>query len=454
MITLLLLLEFVVWIGCLLHCQVNRQLSIFQPVSILLGYHFLFHLAKPFLWYYFDHNHAFEYMHFYPSEQDIANSILVSIVGLLTSYWAYVLFFRYDNDAIRARLASAIAIARISETTRAVILVVLALSFMAFVQRLRGYLGSDDGFQLVQDARTGNLGFSGGSGWWFELSSAYVFCGIYLWMTSGFSRAWTVIMVALGFLWLTVGQSRFVFVYWALTVAILVLVRSRLNLRKVLFFLPLVTILISAFVALGQNRAAVRDAIFGANSPTKVSEWKRESPFDTLDISTFEVQTAVVDTVPRLTNSYTYFTEHLRILTEPIPRALWSDKPFGDPIKMFEINRFVNLISLSTGWYGQGWLSYGILGLLSTCIIYAMLSSFALRILLKNGGPNAAFAYAVLIPLHLQWMRDGVLVSVLKFALFLTVPAIISALMASHLTRASRKYVPRRQASTTSTSHR
>ncbi|MCK1325061.1 MULTISPECIES: hypothetical protein [unclassified Bradyrhizobium] len=445
MISFLLFFELAVWTGCLLHCHANRQLSILQPVTILLGYHFLFHLMKPALWYYFDHNHAFEYMHFYPNEEDVTNSILISIVGLLTSYLAYVFFFRYDNLAIRARLAPAINSARTSSTTRALILVVLALSFVAFVQRLRGYLGSDDGFQLAQDARTGNLGFTEGSGWWFELSSAYVFCGVYLWITSGFSRVWGLIMSSLGFLWLTVGQSRFVFVYWAMTVAILVLTRSKFSFRKLLVLLPLGAILIIAFIALGQNRAAIREAVFGTSSPPRVSEWKRESPLDTLDISTFEVQTATVSIVPRLTDSYTYFTEHLRIVTEPIPRALWAGKPFGDPIKMFQINRFANLVSLSTGWYAEGWLSLGIIGVVITCLVYAMLSSLVMQVLLTSGGSNGAFAYTVLVPLHLQWMRDGVLVSVLKFSLFLTLPAIIAALSAAYTTKVHRPtYHPRR----------
>ncbi|WP_130218806.1 hypothetical protein [Bradyrhizobium genosp. SA-3] len=418
----------------------------------MLGYHLLFHLLKPFLWYYFNHNHAFEYMQFYPSEESVTNSIFISIAGLLSSYSAYVLLFRYDNDTVRAKLAAAISSARISVTTRAAILVVMALSFGAFVQRLRGYLGEDVGVRLVQDARTGVQVFSEGSGWWFELSSAYVFCGIYLWMTSRFSRPWAVAMSTLGFLWLTVGRSRFVFVYWAITVLILVLIRSKLNARKLLVFAPLAAILITSFVLLGQNRAAIREMVLGGDSKPQVSDtWNRASPLDTLDMSTFEVQTALIDAVPRLTDSFSYFTQHLRILTEPIPRALWSDKPLGNPIEFFDINRFVNLTSLSTGWYGEGWLSYGILGVLTTCVIYVALSSFALRILLMNGGPNAAFVYIVLIPLHLQWMRDGVLISILKFTLFLTLPAIIAAVVAKS-TRTDRNFSAKRQQFPTSRS--
>lgn len=447
MISLLLLIEFVIWTGCLFHCHTNRQLSILQPVTILLGYHFLFQLAKPVLWLYFDHNHAFEYMHFTPNEEDVANSILISITGLLSSYLAYVFFFRYDNHTVKEKLAIGTNSARASSTVRAVILVLLGISFIAFVQRLRGYLGTDDGFQLAQDARTGNLGFTEGSGWWFELSSAFVFCGVYLWMSSGCSKMWTLIMAALGLLWLTVGQSRFVFVYWAMTVVILQLVRSQLNFRKLLLLLPIGVAFITVFIALGQNRGLVREAIFGSSTPPRVSEWKRVSPLDTLDVSTFEVQTAAISIVPKLTGSYTYFTEHLRVLTEPIPRALWAGKPFGDPIKMFEINRFVNFISLSTGWYGEGWLSYGIFGVVATCFVYVLLSSFTLRILLNSGGPNAAFAYMVLIPLHLQWMRDGVLVSVLKFTLFLTLPAAIAAILSSHSNGTSPRQFTRRRLS-------
>ncbi|WP_439405841.1 hypothetical protein ACNJX9_31395 [Bradyrhizobium sp. DASA03076] len=448
MISTLLFLEFVIWFGCLLHCQAKGQLSIVQPVTILLGYHFLFHLMKPALWYYFNHNHAFEYMQFYPNEEETVNSILVSTLGLSTSYLGYVFFFRYDNRKIRAILAPEINRAGISSTAHTLVLLVLAVSFVAFVQRMRGYLGSDEGFQLVQDARTGNFGFSQGSGWWYELSSAFVFCAMYLWMTSGFSRIWTIAVCGLGSLWLTLGSSRFVFVYCVMTGTILMITRSRLNLRKFLLLLPVGATLIVAFVVLGQNRAAIREIFFDTSSTERVTDdWKRVSPLDTLDMSTFEVQTAAVSIVPRLTDSYTYFTEHVRLLTEPIPRALWSSKPFGDPIKMIELNRFANMVTLSTGWYGQGWLSFGIVGIVATCLIYVMLSSFILRTLLSNAGPNAAFAYTVLIPLHLQWMRDGVLVSVVKFTLFLTLPAIIAAFVARHPSRSAQPYAMRRRIS-------
>lgn len=448
MIAVLLLLEFGIWIACLLHCQARRQLSVIQPVTILLGYHFLFHLMKPALWYFFDHNHAFEYMKFYPNDEEASNSILISIVGLLTSYLSYTFFFRYSTASIRGRLAHAINGARIPSTARILILLALAVSFVAFVQRIRGYLGSDEGFQLVQDARTGNFGFSQGSGWWFELSSAYVFCALYLWMASGFSRGWTIATCVLGSFWLTLGSSRFVFVYAVITGSILFVLRSGFNVRKFLLLLPFAVTLIVAFVVLGQNRAAIREIVFDTRSTTRpTDDWKRVSPLDTLDMSTFEVQTAAISIVPKLTESYTYFTEHVRLLTEPIPRALWPSKPFGDPIKTIEINRFANMVTLSTGWYGQGWLSFGLLGVVVTCLIYVLLSSFILRILLLNIGPNTAFAYTVLIPLHLQWMRDGVLVSVTKFTLFLTLPAIISAFIGRRSSRSKSRNVLSRPAS-------
>ncbi|MGY3412384.1 hypothetical protein ACVWZV_008497 [Bradyrhizobium sp. GM5.1] len=428
MVSILLLSELAIWTACLVHCRSRKQLSIYQPAGVLLGYQFMFHLAKPALWYYLGHNHAFEYMRYYPGEDVVAESICVSIAGLLISYLAYANLFKLSNDEVRTAIRQAISTARFTKTARTTILLVMAISFAAFVSRVRGYLGEDVGIRLFQDPRTGVMVFSEGSGWWFELSSTYVFCATFLWMASGFSRRWAVVMAACGLLWLTVGTSRFVFVYWAISACILVIVRSKLSLRRVMLFAPFGAFLVIAFIALGQNRAAIREMVFGSdNRPQVRDQWNRASPLDTLDMSTFEVQTALIDVVPRLTESFTYFTQHLRVITEPIPRALWSDKPYGNPFEFFDINRFVNLTSLSTGWYGEGWLSFGFLGVLATCIIYVSLSSLVLRRLITAGGPNAAFAYTVLVPLHLQWMRDGVVVSIIKFALFLTLPAIISS---------------------------
>jgi hypothetical protein len=221
-------------------------------------------------------------------------------------------------------------------------------------------------------------------------------------------------------------------VRWMLVVALIAaylmysqFIARRFRILPVLVLAPIAAII---FTIKGLDREVFVNMIGGAGaralSETSFSDsWR--SRLDTMDFANFDYLTYIVSVVPSGTGTYTYFTQWLQLFTEPIPRILWPGKPIGAPIQFFNLNDYGNFIGLTNSIVGDGWMSYGWVGVIMTCSICgAILGKIYCFAAARAHDPIIVCAYSIFVGLTIQLYRDGG-ISIFKFALFGVFPLIV-----------------------------
>ncbi|HYD24002.1 MAG TPA: O-antigen polymerase [Croceibacterium sp.] len=218
--------------------------------------------------------------------------------------------------------------------------------------------------------------------------------------------------------------SRGDFVAAAVTIAILFL----FDRRKKWPNLPVVVaagVLAVVFNSIQQDRGAAIRESFGYENAADVRSLSTEDarPLESQDIANLEFFEYLVWAVPKRTGSYDYFLHNLQIFTEPIPRALWKDKPVGAPIKMFELYRYGRTIGATSSMPGAGWYSWGYAGVAIWSAVFALIYGGAYRAVANSRQSNVAMiTYAIFLATAVVAFRDGALITIMKQLLFYLVP--------------------------------
>lgn len=178
------------------------------------------------------------------------------------------------------------------------------------------------------------------------------------------------------------------------------------------------------FMTLGEDRYALTKILEGRKYElTTKSDRTLKERLDNPDFANFDYLAYVVNVVPAQSRTYTYGTQYLQLLTEPIPRRLWPGKPAGPPIKLVDLNDYGNFFGLTLSFPGDLWLSFGWFGVVLGSLlvgnglarVYAAFRSGELDLYQR-------VAYVMAVPLLVQFYRDGGLVSFTKFLLFVVGP--------------------------------
>ena len=150
-----------------------------------------------------------------------------------------------------------------------------------------------------------------------------------------------------------------------------------------------------------------------------------------MDFANLEYFEYIVHAVPQRTGTYDYFAHMLQIATEPIPRALWPDKPAGSPVQLFSLWDYGKPIGMTASLPGMGWMSLGYAGVAIQALIFALLFGYAYRaLLLRRGGPVARLGYALVIGASLIGFRDGTLLTLVRLVPFYFGPLLLALLLA------------------------
>src|SRR5215469_10715544 len=83
MIELALWFQVLAWLIVLGVFLISGQASMYHPLGIYLGFHFLVFVIRPFLVYFFGFTTVFHYMVFEPSPDDFILTLAVTSVGLI-----------------------------------------------------------------------------------------------------------------------------------------------------------------------------------------------------------------------------------------------------------------------------------------------------------------------------------------------------------------------------------
>jgi len=195
---------------------------------------------------------------------------------------------------------------------------------------------------------------------------------------------------------------------------------------------------IGLFAWVGLDRDALR-TLGGhprAHAPLDRVYAPQRHPLDTPDFANFDYLAFIVDRVPARTGRYSHFSQHLELFTRPIPRMLWPGKPVGPPIRPFNLNDHGRFHGRTRSLPGDGWMSLGWPGVVLTLGAAGGLLGLAHRWLWRTrAGIYGWLVYAAGLPATIQLFRDGALVSLARFGMWMLLPVLACWALATLLRR-------------------
>ncbi len=173
------------------------------------------------------------------------------------------------------------------------------------------------------------------------------------------------------------------------------------------------------FFIIGQQRELVRSWITG--KPVE-GQLVHERFLEGEDFANLEMTEHIIAVVPQRSQTYEYFIGNLQVLTEPIPRALWNNKPIGPPIQRINLPNYGFFYGTTRSMVGEGWMQLGYVGVILWCTLWGfVLGKFYNWFARNNRSPFVVATYLTVLPMTVQVFRDGVLLSALKFPLWFLV---------------------------------
>lgn len=204
---------------------------------------------------------------------------------------------------------------------------------------------------------------------------------------------------------------------------------------------------LALFTVIGIDRGATLRSVIGGEDKADFAAVER--PLESMDYGNMEFFEYLVHVVPARTGTYSYFTDNLQIFTEPVPRVLWPAKPVGPPVKFFSLFDYGYPIGMTYSLPGNGWMQLGWAGVAIWCAVFAYLYGRIHNAFMRcRQTPFQVAAYLLFLPLSINFFRDGVLLTMIKFGASSLVPVALWWALAprlrSHPARVSPVGVPAR----------
>lgn len=404
----------------------SKLLSAFHPITYYLLFHGFIFVFRPIVVFFGEYDFIYRIFRFQPSISDKITVICASNIGFLVFVYAcwragnIPMKFKFDRlaDGERKRLRPLfIWVAAICVPIGAYS---LALTWNSAVTTGSAYSG------MVIDATSGHAINTENTGYVVEAQLMLATCGALIAWLLRF-RLLAVLPLVLFVVFRAGIGGRGPFITALGSVGLLYLYEHRLrfpNLR-ILFALPIIVLF---FNLVGDDRGAsirrlvandVSSTTFGANRD-------RERFLEGMDFANMEYFEYLVYVIPQRSGTYGYFNDVLQVFTEPVPRAIWPDKPAGAPFSRIKFFEYGNPVTMSFSLPGEGWYSLGWIGV----IIWSGFCGWALGWIYRRfvNGAQSAFqtaAYMVFIPTLTLAFRDGQLVTVFRQALFFLMPVFV-----------------------------
>ncbi|HYD31088.1 MAG TPA: hypothetical protein VEB64_09580 [Azospirillaceae bacterium] len=400
---------------------ISRSASMFHPLTFYLVFHFLVFVWRPWMVHYAGFDSVWLFIGFWPNDEQFAFALAVSSVGLIAFALACGLAGQAPPDLVTRPPLEFSGIEKMAFALTAALLGPMAVYSAALKADGVDFTGAAAAIEMERDPLTNTPIYVNNTGY---LTEAH---GMGLMLTLGFIligrfRWWSFLPLAafIGYrAWLGWGR-------WAFVMALLALMLLWLYHRghiwprpwQVLAALPVLWL----FHQIGRNRQFIQ-GMFEKGVVERDAAGRWYDGLDTQDLANFDFLSFITWVVPDKTYTYTYFTQYLQLLTEPIPRMFWAEKPVGPPIQYFSLHDYGNFTNLTTALIGDGWMSGGWIGLIVTmAVVGGLLGRLHRWFWRRHGdGKYVALLYCTFLPLSLQWFRDGG-ISIFKFSLFALFP--------------------------------
>lgn len=428
MVEALLAIQTIIWLMVTVMFLRSPRGSVFHPFAFYLAFHGIVFVLRPIMERAFNFDLVFYSMRFYPTDEDMVQAILVSLVAFLVFTYSCL-----GIDKTSPRFDRPITMGFTPAEWRAFkILVILLVPIGIYSAHLN--INEDEltaagnlDIGTHRDATTGIETFTNTTG--------YIVDAEKLLGTISLMLIWGMRFRLISFIPFAmyiaervyIGWSRWTIIMAFASLALLYLFKTGrrwVPLRVIVVAIPVFLV----FHQLGQDRGYYQALFFGGALPEedpiqKEKTWIEKQ--DTPDFANLDFLTYVMDVVPEKSGTYTYFTQYLQLFTEPIPRILWSGKPFGPPIQLVNLNDYGNWIGWTVSLVGDGWMSGGWLGVIITMLVVGYINARAHRWFWRGEVTHfKLLCYCSFVPLTLQWYRDGG-ITIFKFVLMAVAPVIL-----------------------------
>jgi hypothetical protein len=423
MIEPMLILQVLVWLAVFGLFLASGQASVFHPATMYLGFHGVVFVIRPILVYTLQFDSIWLYMGYHPDETDFIRALGVSSVALVSFVGASLFFGRAPVRFTPGPPPLLTPMQRRTLLyTTVILLPYMAASIVAGQKADSGERAANGVY--IQTHSTGYLNDAQFMlapllcAWllatrfhWLNLPTILLYVAYRSW--NGWSR-WTIVlfflMIVLAYCW----QRR----------------RRWLPLGALGLAIPVLML----FNVLGHNRDVLKDFFTGQQNESAIVDIhegmspveKRNLRYDTQDFANFDYLCFFASVYARNPDAYTYGTQYLQLLTEPIPRILWKGKPVGSPVPgKIDIGNYGHILGLTLSLPGDGFVSGGWIGVVVLMSLGGLIMGKCHRWFWKHlDEPMAVLFYVSGLAMLPQWFRDGG-ISIYKFLMWTWLPFLV-----------------------------
>lgn len=439
MVDFALLLNTGVFVAIVLTLARLRFLSIYSGLFIYTAFHFVAFVQRPLAVHYFDLRSEFFFMNYMPTDDVFVQTLLVANLGYLAFTLAYLSMLRFKPVEPTFEIPpfthtdrKAFGLSFLLLSPLIVYSFILALTVrQVYNTSVLEELGQ---INMTIDPATGQLLFADTTGYVvFARNMALPFSVFLALVYRG--RWWSYFpLIVCMLVSVELGER------WGVVVSILTVIIMNMYLRRrPTFTLPhyfIMAVVLVLFVVLGHNRdVLVKFITTGAFNFefNLLNSSFGEHP----DFANFEFLTYVLGKVPDVSGTYSFFTQYLGVLTQPIPRIFWPEKPVGSPIMLVNLQAYGRFASRTTSLVGDGWISLGYAGVVITVGLVGAFYGWLFKRFCQGSVSIYFFcAYFWMNALLLQWSRDGGY-SILNFWFFCLTPIILAYVLNAAFFRGS-----------------
>jgi hypothetical protein len=206
------------------------------------------------------------------------------------------------------------------------------------------------------------------------------------------------------------------FVIALVAVGLFYLYDRRLKIPRLRVLLGAVLV-VAAFNMVGADRGATLRQTIGLQQKDSVVQAQKDREFFLygMDFANMEFFEYLVYAIPQRSGTYDYFLDNLQVLTEPIPRLWWHEKPVGEPLRRIDLFRYGYPIGMTRSLPGEGWYALGWLGVVIWCGLWgACLGRIYRSFVLKPQTPIRVAFYLVFLPSLIVTFRDGTVLTLAR----------------------------------------
>lgn len=407
--------------------------SLFHPATFYLIVHGIVFAVRPILAHLYVYDGIYYAYQFYPSD-------LTKILALLVAHFGFLIFMffvlkeggiplRFDTplpgeskeDDVHVRRCFWVAC-------------LLCLPISIYSTAISISDRSSDGSTMMMDAATGYSVNTTSNGYLHDASLMLLPALVTLAWLYRF-KWWSLLPLALAIGARAATGSRWPFVMAFFSLSLLYLYERRQRWVSGYVLLGAVPF-VALFTVVGLDRGyAVRE--FFNIKQVEVDFSERQRFMESMDYGNMEFLEYLVEVIPEKTGTYNYFTGNLQILTEPIPRVLWVNKPVGSPIKLYSLFDYGYPIGMTYSVPGEGWAQLGWVGVAIWCALFGSAYGRIYCAFVRAQKTQVVVAsYAVFMPLSIAAFRDGFLLTIVKTSVFSLAVLFVWAL----IIRLTRRY--------------